>query len=47
VFFNRTKDWADLEAMREAATLDVEYVLGVVTHYLGGDDERIERVRSL
>ena len=47
VFFNRTKDWADLEAMQEAATLDVEYVLGVVTHYLGGDDERIERVRSL
>jgi hypothetical protein len=47
VFFNRTKDWADLEAMQEAATLDVEYVLGVVTHYLGGHDERIERLRAL
>ena len=23
-FFNRTKDWADLEAMRDAGTLDVE-----------------------
>jgi hypothetical protein len=47
VFFNRTKDWADLEAMQEADTLDVEYVLGIVTNYLGGDDERIERLRTL
>lgn len=47
VFFNRTKDWADLEAMQEAGTLDVEHVLGVVVHYLGGDDERVERVRRL
>src|SRR5690242_15014349 len=36
VFFNRTKDWADLEAMRDAGTLAIEHVLGVVVHYLGG-----------
>lgn len=47
VFFNRTRDWADLEEMREAGTLDVESVLGAVTHYLGPDDERVNRLREL
>lgn len=28
-FFNRTKDWADLEEMRSAGTLDVDGVIGV------------------
>ena len=46
-FFGRTQDWADLEAMAAAGTLDVEAVLGVITHYLGADDERIEHLRSL
>jgi hypothetical protein len=46
-FFNRTRDWADLEAMAEAGALDVEAVLGVLVHYLGGTDERIERLRTL
>ena len=46
-FFNRTKDWADLEAMAEAGALDVEAVLGVLTHYLGPDDERLDRLRCL
>jgi hypothetical protein len=46
-FFNRTKDWADLEAMAEAGALDVEAVLGVLAHYLGADDERLERLRAL
>jgi len=46
-FFNRTKDWADLEAMAAAGTLDVEAVLGVLVHHLGGHDERIERLRAL
>ena len=30
-FFNRTKDWADLEAMRDAGTLDVSAIAGVET----------------
>ena len=45
-FFNRTKDWADLEEMHAAGSLHVEQVLGVLTNYLGSDDERIERLRS-
>jgi len=44
--FDRTKDWADLEEMHAAGTLDVEKVIGTVAHYLGGDDARIERLRS-
>jgi hypothetical protein len=46
-FFGRARDWADLEEMRAAGTLDVEAVIGVLAHYLGGDDPRIERLRSL
>lgn len=46
-FFNRTKDWADLEEMAVAGTLNVQTVLGVLVDYLGGEDERIERVRNL
>lgn len=46
-FFNRTKDWADLEAMADADALDVEAVLGVLVRYLGADDERLERLRAL
>lgn len=46
-FFNRTKDWADLEAMRDAGTLDVSTVAGVLATFLGGDDERITRLLSL
>jgi hypothetical protein len=46
-FFDRTKDWADLEEMAAADTLDVETVLGVLVHYLGGDDPRVERLRAL
>ena len=46
-FFSRTKDWADLEAMREAGTLDVAAVVGVLATFLGGDDERIARLLSL
>lgn len=46
-FFNRTKDWADLEEMRAADTLDVDRIIGVLVRYLGADDDRIERLRSL
>lgn len=43
-FFDRTKDWADLEEMAKAGTLDVEAVVGVLTVYLGADDQRIARL---
>ena len=45
-FFNRTKDWADLEAMRDAGTLDMERVGATLRHYLG-DDERLDRLGEL
>jgi len=46
-FFDRTKDWADLEEMHTAGTLDVEAVAGVLVHYLGVDDPRIARLLDL
>jgi hypothetical protein len=46
-FFDRSKDWVDLEEMVAAGTLDVDRVLGVLVRYLGGADERIERLRRL
>jgi len=46
-FFNRTKDWADLEEMRDAGTLDLDRVTGVLVRYLGRDDERIDRLVAL
>ena len=46
-FFNRTKDWADLEEMIAAGTLDVDRLVGVLTQYLGPDDDRIARLLSI
>jgi hypothetical protein len=46
-FFNRTKDWADLEAMHDAGTLDVAAVAGLLSSFLGADDERVNRLLSL
>ena len=46
-FFNRTRDWADLEDMAAMGTLDVDRVIGVLTRYLGPGDHRIERLRNL
>ena len=46
-FFNRTKDWADLEEMSAAGTLDRDRVVGVLVRYLGATDERVERLRHL
>jgi hypothetical protein len=46
-FFNRTRDWADLEAMRDAGTLDVASVAGVLATFSGADDERVARLLAL
>lgn len=46
-FFDRTKDWADLEEMAAAGTLDVDRVIGVLVRYLGATDHRVERLRHL
>lgn len=47
VFFDRTKDWADLEAMHDAGTLDFNFVAGVIANYLGPDDPRLSRLLAL
>ena len=46
-FFNRSKDWVDLEEMQVAGTLDVTHLVGVLALYLGLDDERVARARDL
>ena len=46
-FFNRTKDWADIEEMHAAGTLDSSMVIGVLAEHLGASDERIERLRAI
>lgn len=46
-FFNRTKDWADLEEMQAAGTLDLDQVSTIIGHYLGSDDERVTALHAL
>lgn len=46
-FFNRPRDWGDLAEMHAVGTLDLDRVIGVLVRYLGPDDERIERLRTL
>lgn len=46
-FYNRTKDWADLEEMASAGTLDVTEVTGVIVEHLGGSDERVVQLGKL
>lgn len=44
--FNRTKDWADIEAMIAAETLDPEAVRSHLVDLVGVDDERVERLHE-
>ena len=46
-FFDRTKDWADLEEMIAAGTLDRARVLGELVTYLGTEDHRVARLLRL
>jgi hypothetical protein len=46
-FFNRRRDWADIEEMLRAGRLDVPYVIGLLTEYLGADDERIRELLTI
>jgi hypothetical protein len=43
-FFNRTKDWADIEAMVEAESIDVIAVRTRLVDLLGDEDHRVERL---
>ena len=46
-FFNRTKDWADLEEMARVGTLQKERVQATLIGYLGAEDERIAKLSAL
>ena len=46
-FFNRTRDWADLEEMARAGTLQKERVQATLIGYLGTEDERITKLAEL
>jgi hypothetical protein len=44
VMFDRTRDWADIEAMIAAGTLDLDAVRVALTGLVGEDDERFARL---
>jgi hypothetical protein len=46
-FFNRTKDWADLEAMHQAGTLDRGAVADILAEFLGDEDERLTKLSGI
>jgi hypothetical protein len=46
-FFDRTKDWGDIEAMIDAGSVDIHAALGWLVDLLGGDDHRVDRLRKL
>lgn len=46
-FFDRTKDWADIEAVVEADSADLHAAIGWLVDLLGGDDPRVARLRTL
>ncbi|MEX2557144.1 MAG: hypothetical protein WEB06_16135 [Actinomycetota bacterium] len=45
--FNRTQDWADIEAMLRANTLDCEQVLARLRSFLGPSDVAVVRLAAL
>ena len=45
--FNRTKDWADLEAMVEEGSFNSDFVVSQLVDLLGAQDARIERLIRL
>ena len=47
VMFDRTRDWADLEAMVETGSLDVPAVRKAVASLVGEDDPRLVRLATL
>ena len=47
VVFNRTKDWADVEAMLEVDAFDRSVVVGWVVRLFGSEDQRTTRLLGL
>ena len=46
-FFDRPRDWVDLEEMCDSGTLDADRVVGILVRYLGADDHRVVRLVDL
>jgi len=46
-FFNRRKDWADIEEMVRADQIDVASVVGILTEYLGEGDPRVVQLMAI
>ncbi|MEA2422202.1 MAG: hypothetical protein QOF55_1301 [Thermoleophilaceae bacterium] len=47
VMFDRTRDWADIEAMAERGTLDFDAVRSALRRLLGDEDPRLERLDAV
>jgi hypothetical protein len=46
-FFDRTKDWADLEAIAGAAPGDIEDAAATIADLVGEEDPAVERLKTL
>jgi len=46
-FFDRTKDWADLEAIAQATPEDIDAAAATISELVGKDDPALRRLESL
>jgi hypothetical protein len=46
-FFDRTKDWADLEAVAKATPEDIEQATATIAELVGADDPAVVRLKEL
>jgi hypothetical protein len=46
-FFDRTKDWADMEAIAEATPEDIDIAAATIADLVGPDDPAVKRLESL
>lgn len=46
-FFDRTKDWADLEAIAIATPEDIESAAATIADLVGDDDTAVEKLKAL
>ncbi len=46
-FFDRTKDWADMEAIAQATPADIDVAAATIADLVGPDDPAVERLESL
>ena len=46
-FFDRTKDWADLEAIARATPEDIDAAAATISELVGKDDPAVRRLESL